>query len=501
MVALALPWPRVSRPDADEHRLVGRLVQLDEGGLALVLGGDRADLDLHDAPVLVALDLLELGARKARSDALDVGEDLPGLVDRHAHVELVGQLHRSRSSTVSMSVASPEHATSPTSSGLSRHHGPGALVAGARAAAATPRGRAGPGCPAGPGRSPPRWGRSSGARATARHASGPTKGWSARPTTRASAPATSAARRATASEVAWPSAQRGFSTQHHVGPEHPAEVDRPGHDEDDVEDPGADRGLHRLLDQAATAEGGQLLGPGLEAAGAAGGQHGGHECSGGRGSTGPVNHPGTRPTARTRRSAGRRRATTVSAMAPADGTGRIEATIVLADAAQVADGRLNMLGGGVRIVPARPQQLGDRPAARRPLGAGRRDDRRGPASCSTPTGMPVIVGDVPVLVQGQFNTARPEGWPEGDVPRGAHRHQLHGPAPGAARAVPLAADRRRRDRPRLGGRAGGRAAPRSSRSSTRGSRRRPAAPVPWGTLRLDHAATRLRGGSCRSRSR
>ena len=63
MVALALPWPRVSRPVGVEHGLVGDVVLLDEGGRALVLGGDRPDLDLDDAAVLVALDLLELGAR------------------------------------------------------------------------------------------------------------------------------------------------------------------------------------------------------------------------------------------------------------------------------------------------------------------------------------------------------------------------------------------------------------------------------------------------------
>ena len=52
-------------PGRLQHDPPGRLVALDEGGLALVLGGDRADLDLDDTAVLVALDLLELGARAA----------------------------------------------------------------------------------------------------------------------------------------------------------------------------------------------------------------------------------------------------------------------------------------------------------------------------------------------------------------------------------------------------------------------------------------------------
>lgn len=99
-------------------------------------------------------------------------------------------------------------------------------------------------------------------------------------------------------------------------------------------------------------------------------------------------------------------------MASADGTGRIRATIVLADAAQVADGRLNMLGGGVRIVPARPQQLGIGLLLDIPW---ERGDELVDWSCELldADGVPVIVGDLPVLVQGQFNTARPQGWPEG----------------------------------------------------------------------------------------
>ena len=128
MVALALPWPRVSRPSARSTALCASSSRLDERGRALVLGGDRADLDLDDAAVLVALDLLELGAGHARGDALDVGEHLPGPLDGHPHPELVGQLHGitsgrlqvARSSTVSMSAARPGHGTSATRSGRRR---------------------------------------------------------------------------------------------------------------------------------------------------------------------------------------------------------------------------------------------------------------------------------------------------------------------------------------------------------------------------------------------
>src|SRR5205085_12485875 len=99
-------------------RFAAGLVALEERRLALVLRRDRADLDLDDAAVLVALDLLELGARHARSDALHVGEHLPGVRRWQRHPELVGQLHVSRSSTVSTSAGSPRQATSPTRSGL-----------------------------------------------------------------------------------------------------------------------------------------------------------------------------------------------------------------------------------------------------------------------------------------------------------------------------------------------------------------------------------------------
>ena len=76
-----------------EHDPVGRDVMLLEAGGALVLRGDRADLDLDDPAVVVALDLLQLGTRHAGRDPLDVGQDGPGVIDGHADPELVAQLH------------------------------------------------------------------------------------------------------------------------------------------------------------------------------------------------------------------------------------------------------------------------------------------------------------------------------------------------------------------------------------------------------------------------
>ena len=101
-----------------QHGAVGRVVALDEVGLALERSRDRTELDLHDAAEHVAFDLLQLGAGHARGDALDVGEHGPGLIDRPMHREFVQKfVHRPRSSNVSMSAAEPMHATSSIQSG------------------------------------------------------------------------------------------------------------------------------------------------------------------------------------------------------------------------------------------------------------------------------------------------------------------------------------------------------------------------------------------------
>ena len=84
---VALP-ARVAARRVD-HDAAVRLVDLGERRRALVLRGDRPDLHLHDAAVLVALDLLQLRAGQARRDALDVEQHLPGVVDRRAHSEAV----------------------------------------------------------------------------------------------------------------------------------------------------------------------------------------------------------------------------------------------------------------------------------------------------------------------------------------------------------------------------------------------------------------------------
>src|SRR4029450_8887325 len=79
---------RVAALGADDGAMVG-VVGLGDARYALVLGRDRADLDLHDPAVLVAFHLLELRARHARRDALDVEQYEPRLLGRHVDAELV----------------------------------------------------------------------------------------------------------------------------------------------------------------------------------------------------------------------------------------------------------------------------------------------------------------------------------------------------------------------------------------------------------------------------
>ena len=96
---------------------------------------------------------------------------------------------------------------------------------------------------------------------------------------------------------------------------------------------------------------------------------------------------------------------------PAQPEEDLAVTMILADAAQVADGKLSVLGGGIAVVAPTPQPLALAFVVRVPWSrAGRPlpwvcellDDER----------MPVMAGDVPVLVNGEVAAAQPQGWPE-----------------------------------------------------------------------------------------
>ncbi len=97
----------------------------------------------------------------------------------------------------------------------------------------------------------------------------------------------------------------------------------------------------------------------------------------------------------------------------ADSDDALMVSILLAEAAQVADGKLNLLGGGVSVIPARPQPLAIAIVVTVPWS---RADEVIPWTCELldAAAVPVIIGDTPVLVNGQVRAGRPTGWPEGD---------------------------------------------------------------------------------------
>jgi hypothetical protein len=72
-----------------ENGLEVDVVALEEGGLTLVLGLNRADLDLDNAAVFVAFDFLKLGAREAGCNALDVSKDAPCIFHGNCNSELM----------------------------------------------------------------------------------------------------------------------------------------------------------------------------------------------------------------------------------------------------------------------------------------------------------------------------------------------------------------------------------------------------------------------------
>lgn len=90
----------------------------------------------------------------------------------------------------------------------------------------------------------------------------------------------------------------------------------------------------------------------------------------------------------------------------------VEVTMLMADAAQVADGKLFVLGGGLQLLPARPQPVAIALLLKVPW------DRANlphewKLELLDEDGMPVFANDRPVLVAGQFEAGRPAGWPPG----------------------------------------------------------------------------------------
>lgn len=88
------------------------------------------------------------------------------------------------------------------------------------------------------------------------------------------------------------------------------------------------------------------------------------------------------------------------------------ATIVMADAAQVADGRLSMLGGGLGVLAATPQPVSVALLVGVPWHRSS-DELDWTLELLDADGLPVIIGEVPVVVSGQLRAGPPPGWPEG----------------------------------------------------------------------------------------
>lgn len=90
----------------------------------------------------------------------------------------------------------------------------------------------------------------------------------------------------------------------------------------------------------------------------------------------------------------------------------VEATIMLADSAQVADGKLYVLGAGLQMIGHRPQPVAVAMLISLPW------DRTNIShewklELLDEDGMPVLHNDLPVLVSGQFEAGRPVGWQPG----------------------------------------------------------------------------------------
>jgi hypothetical protein len=93
-------------------------------------------------------------------------------------------------------------------------------------------------------------------------------------------------------------------------------------------------------------------------------------------------------------------------------TAPVQVVMLLADAAQVADGKLYLLGGGVQMIGPQPQPVAlgllihvpwDRSNVKHDWKLELLDE----------DGVPVLHNEVPVVVAGQFEAGRPAGWPPG----------------------------------------------------------------------------------------
>lgn len=90
----------------------------------------------------------------------------------------------------------------------------------------------------------------------------------------------------------------------------------------------------------------------------------------------------------------------------------LDVVMLLADSAQVADGKLFLLGGGLQVIGPRPQAVALALVIHVPW------DRANMShgwklELLSEDGVPVLHQDVPVVVQGNFEAGRPAGWTPG----------------------------------------------------------------------------------------
>ena len=86
--------------------------------------------------------------------------------------------------------------------------------------------------------------------------------------------------------------------------------------------------------------------------------------------------------------------------------------MLMADAAQVVDSKLYLLGGGLQILPPRPHPMAIALLVSVPWDrANLPHDWK--LELLDEDGLPVFANDQPVLVAGRFEAGRPAGWPPG----------------------------------------------------------------------------------------